>query len=223
MLKLKLNGIKTFGSLKIADEAKHLSSLQIEQELYKQWNKEWIKKPGIDQLITNTSMKYSHVIKIIPTVEFGKELFHKLLVSLKTNELRVISRLISGNVNLRYYMNKINIYNDPYCRYCGYYAAQSMINKNKLKHWSDQLLFKFNNNDNPMEKREETIEHYLFKCPAFIKQRNQLFKNINKIIKENKITLQLLLTGYPCNKWKQRKKIVKHTISFIKQTNRMNI
>lgn len=218
------NGIKTFGSLKIADEAKHLSSLQIEQELYKQWNKEWIKKPGIDQLITNTSMKYSHVIKIIPTVEFGKELFHKLLVSLKTNELRVISRLISGNVNLRYYMNKINIYNDPYCRYCGYYAAQSIINKNKLKHWSDQLLlFKFNNNDNPMEKREETIEHYLFKCPAFIKQRNQLFKNINKIIKENKITLQLLLTGYPCNKWKQRKKIVKHTISFIKQTNRMNI
>ena len=129
-------------------------------------------------------------------------------------------------------MNKINIYDDPYCRYCGYYSAQKQLQQqqqqqqeNEQSHWSDQLLNIYFDDD-PNIKREETIEHYLFDCPAFNQERNELFNNINQTIgKENEleITIQLLLTGYPCNKWDKRKAIVKHTISFIKQTNRMDI
>ena len=212
--------------LSISDESQHISSNLIEDELLKQWNKQWIKP--IDKNI------HKHCKKIIPTISFARDLFYKLLVTLQPHELKIISRLISGHVNLRYYMNLINIYNDPYCRYCGYYAAHKNKDKHKKSssHWSDQLLllYKFNENDT-MIKRIETIEHYLFECNGFNKQRNDLFNNIfistskdeYKIKNKNQITLQLLLTGYPCKKWKIRKQIVKHTISFVKQTERMNI
>ena len=218
--------------LSVADEAQHLSSVKIGEKLLKRWNKQWIKP--ID------ANKHKHTKQIIPTIEFARDLFHRLLVTLETPELRVISRLISGHVNLRWYMNSIHVYDDPYCRYCGYFGAQrekekqlEMKNKNKNKnkknkstHWSDQLLSQFD--DDPTAKREETIEHYFFNCAAFNKQRNQLFDNIlndsDEAIKtRNQITIQLLLTGYPCKKWKTRRKIVQHTISFVKQTNRMNI
>ena len=207
--------------LSISDEAQHLSSNLIEDELLKQWNKQWIKP--IDKNI------HKHCKKILPTISFARDLFYKLLVTLQPHELKIISRLISGHVNLRYYMNSINIYNDPYCRNCGYYAAHKHKHKKSSSHWSDQLLLRFN--DDTMKKRIETIEHYLFECNGFNKQRNDLFNNIfistskdeYKIKNKNQITLQLLLTGYPCKKWKIRKQIVKHTISFVKQTKRMNI
>ena len=215
--------------LSISDEAQHLSSNLIEDELLKQWNKQWIKP--IDKNI------HKHCKKILPTISFARDLFYKLLVTLQPHELKIISRLISGHVNLRYYMNLINIYNDPYCRNCGYYAAQQRLqqeqnqNKNKSSHWSDKLLLLYKFDDDTMIKRIETIEHYLFKCNGFNKQRNALFNNIfistskdkYKISNNNQITLQLLLTGYPCKNWKIRKQIVKHTISFVKQTKRMNI
>ena len=206
--------ISCFG-LSIADESQHLSSVQIGEQLFKYWNKQWI-KPIYQH-------EHQHTKQIIPTIEFGRELFHRLLVTFETHELRIISRLISGHVNLRWYMNKINIYNDPYCRYCGYFGAQRKIKNNKSLHWSDQLLLNYNDNDDTTSKRDETIEHYFFNCPCFNKQRNELFNNIRNETRKNEITLQLLLTGYPCEKWKTRKKIVKHTITFVKQTNRMNI
>ena len=197
--------------------------------MLKQWNKQWIKP--IDSNI------HKHTKQIIPTIEFGRDLFHHILVTLQPIELRVISRLISGHVNLRWYMNSINIYDDPYCRYCGYFSAQREKEKqlkkkqksHKISHWSDQLLLKFNGDNDTISKHEETIEHYFFNCNGFKKERNLLFNNIfnqtknDKITRINQVTLQLLLTGYPCKKWKTRKQIVKHTISFVKQTNRMNI
>ena len=97
-------------------------------------------------------------------------------------------------------MNSIGIRDYPYCPYCS-----------------------SNNIDNPNNKYE-TIEHYLLKCPVFSFQRRKLKQNINKETNNiHNITVQLLLTGYPCKNWKNRRNIVQHTIQFIKDTNRMNI
>lgn len=211
--------------LSIVDEAAHLSSsVAIGDQLESQWNKQWTNPHHI--------LQHKHCKQIVPTIEFAKDLFHNLFVSLKTHELRVISRLISGHVKLRWYMNSITIMDDPYCRNCGYYGLikkqqqQQQRNKHK-KHWSDQLVMEFD--DDPTAMRPETIEHYLLQCPGFSKQRRILFQNIEKEMKaettqeNHAITLRLLLTGFPCKQWEIKKKIVQHTISFVNQTNRMDI
>ena len=139
---------------------------------------------------------------MIPNIKFAQQLFHKILVYLKYNELRVITRLLTGHVKLKSYMYSINLSNHPYCVYC------------------------YNNNDNDNIYCEETIEHYLLQCNHFIKERNELFSNINNELKPDNsydINVQLLLTGYPCENWEKRKNIIKHTISFINDTNRIKI
>ena len=75
---------------------------------------------------------------------------------------------------------------------------------------------------------EETIEHYLLYCTAYRKQRRTLFQKIaketkNKFVDSQDISLKLLLTGYPCTEWKTRKRIIKHTVSFVRDTKNMKI
>jgi ribonuclease HI len=172
----------------IADEASYLKSIQIEEQLLKQWNNEWINE--------NRIQYHTHCKQIIPNIEFARDMFHHIYTRLKHNELKIIARLTSGHVNLRSYLYNINIINNPYCLHC--------------------------NNNN-----KETIEHFIFECKYFKQQRKELYNNINKIIKKNnnkyQINLQLLLTGYPLDNWKQRKEIINHTISFVKDCNKMNI
>ena len=183
-------------SVKIADEAGYLSGAMIESGLLKQWNNDWIKY--------SKQTQHSWCKSIIPTVSFAKDLFHKLLVYLKYNEIKIITRLISGHVQLNEYMYSINLRNDPYCTHC--------------KTEDDNFIY---------YNEYESIDHYLLHCSSFIEQRNQLFDNIKKEMIDycDKWTFntQLLLTGYPHNNWHKRLNIVKHTITFIQQTNRMKI
>ena len=73
----------------------------------------------------------------------------------------------------------------------------------------------------------ESIDHYLLNCSCFIEQRNILFENIKNQMSnysnEWNFNTQLLLTGYPNDNWHNRINIVKYTIQFIQQTNRMKI
>ena len=214
--------------IKVADEAGHLSSMTLSEDMLKQWNNEWI-NPNRKQ--HHTWCKY-----LIPDVETSKDLFHKLFTSLKTQELRIISRLISGHVNLRHYMHSIGYATNPYCKHCRVKKQQIRIpsqNKKRIPSGKREI----DDDESSSEEEEsnvqyeheypETIRHFLLECKAFEKERNNLF---NKILKQlgdkhskQDITIKLLLTGYPCDKWKTRKLIVKHTVSFVKETNKMNI
>ena len=184
-------------SVKIADEASYLSSAMIECGLIKEWNNEWIKYSKREQ--------HSWCKSIIPTISFAMDLFHKLFVYLKYNELKIITRLISGHVRLNEYMYSINLRDDPYCYQCAIEGDDNYI------YYNDH----------------ESINHYLLHCSAFNEQRNILYENIKKEMSdylfEWNFNTQLLLTGYPHNNWHKRINIVKHSIKFIQQTNRMKI
>ena len=102
-------------------------------------------------------------------------------------------------------MYSINLINHPYCDKC------SQQDENFI-YYQDH----------------ESIEHYLLTCSAFTEQRTILFDNINNEManyqsNEWNFNTQLLLTGYPHDNWHNRINIVKYTIKFIQQTNRMKI
>ena len=188
-----LNNMDLIEGVKVCDEAGYLTNLHIEKKLIEQWNKYWINE--------NRTHEHSHCKSILPTIEFGESLFHQILIKLEFNELKVITRLISGHVQLNHYMTSIGIRNYEYCPYCSH-----------------------NNNENDQEYELETIEHYLLYCSKFEQERIELQQNIIKTIGySQELTVQFLLTGYPCKSWLKRRNIVNHTLKFIKQTNRMNI
>ena len=161
-----------------------------------------------------------HCKQIIPNIQFAKDLFDKILVRLKQNELKIITRLISGHTQLRYYMYSIKLREDGICSQC-YYDPKDKRNIP----WYEQLGIFLSNNPNKKKqpnkliKYEETIEHYLLYCSKYKEERIKLKTNINKII-QTKLNIQLLLTGYPVKDYNKRLEIIKHTISFIKETKR---
>ena len=180
----------------IDDESNYLSLLSMNKNLLNKWNNKWIKESLLNE--------HYHTKKLIPNINFAKELFHKILVTLKHNELKIITRLLSGNVKLNYYMNKINYSNYKYCAYCTDISSINNINKQQQQ-----------------QKYEETIEHFLLYCTAFKIQRTLLNKKIKKEI-NCKLSLQLLLTGYPCKNIIKRNRIIRYTIQFINDCDRLS-
>ena len=68
----------------------------------------------------------------------------------------------------------------------------------------------------------ETIEHFILNCQKYGNFRNALFNDLaNLDIDQNRINLQLLLTGEGSDKF--RIHILKLFINFVKLTNRFGI
>ena len=71
--------------------------------------------------------------------------------------------------------------------------------------------------------KNETVEHYVFDCTKYKDYRKLLFDELNKLkISQNRINLHLLLTGGE-GKSKDKLKILRLFINYVKSTERFNI
>ena len=72
----------------------------------------------------------------------------------------------------------------------------------------------------------EDTHHYFFLCPFYDNHRLVLTSEIEKILHDNEITefnfsVELLLYGHPSLKFSENRKVITHTLEYIKNTNRL--
>ena len=171
--------------LSIDDETSFLSTQSALTRCREQWNNQWV-NPAQSHI-------HEHTKQLLPTIDDATELFHSVLVKLRTPHRRLIMRLLSGHVKLDDYMETISISPSPYCAYCS-------TKGNDI---------------------EETIEHFLLDCGVFAAQREALKEKIFNLCGKNELSLQLLLTGQPCKDKNERRTIIRLTAEFVTATNRL--
>ena len=107
---------------------------------------------------------------------------------LTRDEMRIIGRLLIGHTRLAAHMYRLRIEKSPICPEC--------------------------------KSCEETVEHYLIDCLAFAQARLDLKREIHRVtgIFHEKLNMRMLLTGHPHTSLTHKKKILKATVRFVRDT-----
>jgi len=159
-----------------------LTKLMISNKIFDQWNKDWVN--------INTANEHYHCKSIIYSNQEAASMIYHVYPRLDSFQVKTLTRLISGHVQLKYYLFSIGVSNNPYCLHCSTFE--------------DEI--------------EETIHHFFFDCKKFQRERNDLQTQIQEEVPQAgmwPVPLRTLLTGFPNNDLSQRLKIIKLTLNFV--------